>query len=877
LREIKRGGPTTPRLRFAAVALAAILSAVAFVGTALADVPIPGPAVSMSIWDSDASVMLDSSGAMNIDAIRAASTQFAPVGTFKPNLHAIYARPIVYWFRIPNAGARSNWFIGAQRDINNADLFVQESGAYVRLPFGMLVPYAQRSIGRTVPTIQIPAGLDRGAPAYLRVQLPQDREDLRLATAPALLAEDATQRIHLLLPLLISLSMCAALALANLVIFALLRDRTRLLYCVTMLAAVFLGLASRPGLGWIWIWPHASFPFIWVQSIALYTYYVCVALFSRRFLHLRTTNPGFDRAVIAAIVAYIAANIVLEVFLPSTALWGYRDVIDASTDVLYFGVILAAGIAAWKSGQSTARFFVLAFSGVLLGIIADEVTSEIPAMAANSIIFPFIGLAWEGSMLFAALADNYITISRDRERVSEAHLESQRTVIDQARRHAEEIEYASKHDALTGLLSRRSIDIELARLAEHTARPTVVVALAYIDLDYFKVVNDTYGHAVGDQVLNAVAEQLRSTATAGDLLARIGGDEFLVLMHDHSPLAVAERAERMREAIALMRFAWEQQAIPVSASIGLAIVAPGASVPSQLMGLADAACAQAKDAGRNRVHTISDDISAAQTKREMDWVTRITRAFEEQRFRLFAQPIVPLNGNRQGMRFEALVRMVDPAGAIVTPSQFLPAAEHYGLMPRIDSWVLTEALALCSQGARNGHIESLSVNLSGAFIRRPDALQLLQQAIDTTGYPPDRLCLEITETVVATSLGDAISLMEKLGARGVKFSLDDFGTGTSSLALLKRLAIDYVKIDGSFVRDCATNPIDAAIVESIVNLARVLKIQTIAEYVIDKETAVRVRDLGVEYAQGWAFGQARPIGELLKRNGGQGTTSATAG
>lgn len=389
-------------------------------------------------------------------------------------------------------------------------------------------------------------------------------------------------------------------------------------------------------------------------------------------------------------------------------------------------------------------------------------------------------------------------------------------------------------------------------------------ALAYIDLDHFKVVNDTFGHVAGDQLLVSVAERIRASVGHDDVVARIGGDEFLVLMQSVASMEVAaSRAEDLREAIAFMRVMWEDQTIPLSASIGVAVARPGAADPVALMSLADAACAVAKDAGRNRVHCVADETSAARARRGMDWVGRITRAFDEGRLRLYAQTIVPLDQLRSRERFEVLIRLADVDGKIIEPSAFLPAAERFGLMPRIDGWVMEQALALCAPAARSGRLKSLAVNLSGAFLRLGNAQRMIEQSIESADFPPDLLCLEITETVVATHLGDVIGLMRSLESRGVRFALDDFGTGSSSLALLKRLRLDYVKIDGSFVRDCAKNYVDSAILESIVRLAKLLKIKTIAEYVVDATTAELLRIIGVDYGQGAAFGRAGPIEEAL--------------
>lgn len=739
------------------------------------------------------------------------------------------------------------------RDVSDADLYASVSGKYRRLNFGMLVPYAQRSVARYEPTVQIPENVDAGSIVFLRAVLTYDGDVVRLHSPANILAEDAATRHVVVYPLLVLLSICAALGLANLVLFIVIRDRTRLYYAMMMGAAVLLGLTGRPGLGWALVWTNASVPMLPVAQVALLGYYTCIAIFSRRFLKLQDCHPWLGRAIGIALALYIAADILLQWLIPRTGLGRFGDILSSATDVLYFLVVWVVGVIVWRSGKTSARFYVVAISGVLFGLLVDVVSNF--KIGEASILFPFMGIAWEGTMLFAALADDYVTLAREREQanVERVHAAEQRTA---------EIEYVALHDTLTGLANRRSIELALAALAEGDASAPCH-ALAYIDLDHFTVVNDTFGHIAGDQLLVTTAESLRGAVATGDSIARIGGDEFLVLMRDvRSMEDVNERAERLRDTLALMRMVWEGQTVPLSASIGVAVARAGAADPSALMSLADAACAVAKDSGRNRVHCVSDETTAARAKREMDWVGRITKALDENRMRLYAQSIVPLGKPQSGLRFEVLIRLVD-GDNVVEPSAFLPAAERFGLMPQIDAWVIERALALCASAAHSGALRSLSVNLSGAFLRLGNAQRIIEDAIETAGFPPERLCLEITETVVATHLGDVIGLTRALGARGVRFALDDFGTGSSSLALLKRLRLDYVKIDGSFVRDCVSNRIDSAIIESVVRLAKLLQMRAVAEYVADSAIAGVLRELGVDYGQGWAFDKARPLEEVV--------------
>jgi len=858
-----------------APAVAATVFALWFIAPVRAEVPIPGRVATVSLWNSDAGVATDPSGLASLDAMRSAPARFVAIRGYLPALQATFDRPVVYWFRLPDAAAWSGWYLGAASSIDSADLYVPHGAAYDAQHFGTGVPFADRTVPRLEPTVLLPAGMTPGAPAYIRAVLRRDGEQLNLQTPAAVAADDAALRFQLIYPMLAALSICLALGIANLVFFAFLRDRSLLYASFVMLSAVLQGLTDGPGLAWSMLWPHASVPYSLTNALTLYAAYAFDILFSRRFLSLPKRHPAVNRALLVTFVVYVLLDQGFGWRLPSEAFGGNMDAALSVTDVLFEIIFVGAGIAAWRGGQSSARFYVLAYSGMVVGVSLDQIKYALPVFGQSSLLFPYCGEAWEGIFLLAALADKLNQYNRERLRVKEANVQAQQAAIEQARRHSEEIEYAFLHDALTGLPNKRRIDAELAQLGDTSPEPGKTHALAYIDLDHFKVVNDSFGHTAGDQLLISVAERLREITPPGDILARLGSDGFVVIIKNELPANIAETAERLREAIATIGFVWDQQKVPVSASIGLAVLGQGATTPDSLLSLADAACDDAKDTGRNRVQAVIDQLSATRTRRDMDWVTRIAHALDEQRFRLYAQSIVPLDGRAEGLRIEVLIRMSDPGGRVIGPSNFLPAAERYGLMSRLDAWVIDESLRQCAAAARRGALESLSVNLSGAFLRRPDALSHLQRAIDESEFPPARLCLEITETVVATSLGNVINLIGVLGERGVHFALDDFGTGTSSLALLKRLNVNYVKIDGSFVRDCARNTVDATIIDSIVRLAGVLKMHTVAEYVGDEATVARVRGLGIEFGQGWAFDQPGPLLAVLSSLGDEGFAAAS--
>jgi len=293
----------------------------------------------------------------------------------------------------------------------------------------------------------------------------------------------------------------------------------------------------------------------------------------------------------------------------------------------------------------------------------------------------------------------------------------------------------------------------------------------------------------------------------------------------------------------------------------------GSVHPSSLLALADAACAQAKDGGRNRVHFVSDELSAQRARNEMTWVSRIADAFENDRFRLYFQEIVALARNApRETRVEVLIRMHDADGTVTEPSQFMPAARRYDLVAQIDKWVIATALPALAPAVARGDLASVSLNLSGGALNDADLAGFILREIERSGMQASALCFEITETVAMSSLPAVKALMRTLRPHGVKFSLDDFGTGTSSLALLKSISVEYLKIDGSFVRHCPTQTIDMAIIEAVQRVSRVMGLKTVAEYVADDAIVECLRSVGVDYGQGWAFGKAQPI-ELLTRAG----------
>jgi diguanylate cyclase (GGDEF)-like protein/PAS domain S-box-containing protein len=436
--------------------------------------------------------------------------------------------------------------------------------------------------------------------------------------------------------------------------------------------------------------------------------------------------------------------------------------------------------------------------------------------------------------------------------------------ITEARALSQQLRFQASHDALTGLVNRREFENRLERAAQSAESGRSEHAVCYLDLDQFKIINDTSGHVAGDELLKRLGRVLAQQVRTQDTLARLGGDEFGVLLEDCS-MHVAERvANALRRTIEDFRFVWEKQVFSIGVSIGVVpIQGPGQTV-SSILSAADAACYAAKDHGRNRIHIYHEgDVELARRHGEMRWVTRIQTALEENRFELARQPIVPLSASAGAdSHYELLLRMRDEDGDIVLPDAFLPAAERYNLSVRLDRWVVREAFRLLTQD--QAHLEQLflcSINLSGVSLADEDFLIFVTTEFASTGLPPGKICFEITETAAIANLPGAMRFMEVLRRIGCRFALDDFGSGLSSFAYLKNLPVDFLKIDGVFVKDIVEDPIDRELVRSINEIGHVMGKRTIAEFVESSEILAALGEIGVDYAQGFELG--RP--ELLPK------------
>ncbi len=422
-----------------------------------------------------------------------------------------------------------------------------------------------------------------------------------------------------------------------------------------------------------------------------------------------------------------------------------------------------------------------------------------------------------------------------------------------------QLEYQASYDELTGLLNRRAFETELARAWERGSEGKRPSYLMFMDLDQFKVVNDTSGHNAGDQLLRAVSEILEDCVRGDDIVARLGGDEFGIILWECPPEVAQKIAESIRLAIEVLRFHWDEETYRIGVSIGGVPIHPGVGDVSELQQLADAACYAAKEAGRNRVHMVAGDKDSARVHRgQVRWVQRLREAMESNRFAIYGQPIKPLDDSIvEPERLEILLRLRDPeTRKLIPPGAFLPAAERYGLSFELDQWVVTSLLdTLFVHQAFQAEPRSYWINLSGASIGDPRFATFLTEAIERSPLPRGTINFEITETAVIRSISEAGKLMATLREMGCQFALDDFGSGLSSFGYLKKLPVDFLKIDGMFIRDLLRDKTDRIFVKSIIDIAHTLNIRTICEFVENDELLHVVRGLGADYAQGFAMGR----------------------
>lgn len=440
--------------------------------------------------------------------------------------------------------------------------------------------------------------------------------------------------------------------------------------------------------------------------------------------------------------------------------------------------------------------------------------------------------------------------------------------VSHARGMANQLAYQASHDPLTGLLNRREFEVSIKQALERVREGRTQHAVCYIDLDQFKVVNDTCGHVAGDELLKQFAGRLQQRVRGNDILARLGGDEFGVLL-DGCPLDKAKDiADDLCATAKKFRFAWQGKTFDVGVSIGL-VSLNGESVSlAEVLSAADSACYVAKDEGRNRVHVYqADDNALARHRGEMQWVSHIRQALEEDRLYLYYQTMQPLDDRAvTEHHIEVLLRMKGRDGQLVLPRAFIPAAERYNLVTTLDRWVIGatfDFLECLSENGKGPQLATCAVNLSGQSLCEDSFLDFVIEQLQRMDIQPAQICFEITETAAVTNLSRAMCFISMLKGMGCRFALDDFGSGLSSFGYLKNLPVDYLKIDGAFIKDMADDAIDRAMVESINNIGHVMHIQTIAEWVESETVLELAKQIGIDFAQGFAISLPRPLWSLL--------------
>jgi diguanylate cyclase (GGDEF)-like protein len=429
----------------------------------------------------------------------------------------------------------------------------------------------------------------------------------------------------------------------------------------------------------------------------------------------------------------------------------------------------------------------------------------------------------------------------------------------------EKIAHQASHDALTGLANRSEFDRHIKQLISFSKSNNSAHALCYLDLDQFKVINDTCGHLAGDELLRQLGDVLRKCIRDNDLVARLGGDEFGILMYHCSLLDATAACEQLRDSINDWQFAWEDRCFSIGVSIGVTVIDGNSSNAIHLLKEADAACYAAKDKGRNRVHVFrQDDEQLLRRHGEMQWVARIQQGLDENSFCLYGQLIVPLFGE-EGLHFETLVRyQSDRNSPIIPPGAFLPAAERYNLAPALDRWVISHLFQwLAINPVFLEQLGLCSINLSGLSLCDETMLEFISQQFILWRIPKEKICFEITETATIGNLSMANKFIAQLKKQGCKFSLDDFGSGLSSFAYLKTLPVDYLKIDGLFIKNILNDSVDRAMVRSINEIGHIMGKKTIAEFVENEAIFQLLGEMGIDYAQGYGISEPVPLEQLL--------------
>jgi diguanylate cyclase (GGDEF)-like protein len=436
------------------------------------------------------------------------------------------------------------------------------------------------------------------------------------------------------------------------------------------------------------------------------------------------------------------------------------------------------------------------------------------------------------------------------------------------------------HDFLTGLINRPHFEHCLTQAVADASESGTNHALCHLDFDHFKIINETLDYAAGDEFLRQVSLILQNRVRKTDILSRLGGDEFGLILYQCNLEQARNVLQTICAEIQAFKFVWKENTLSFSVSAGISLLSAQSISPSRMLIAAKSACEVAKIQGRSRIHIYQpNDREIAVSQESTQWIPRLYKALEENQFCLYFQPIIPVNLKSQTYpqkfqaSFEILLRLQDGVGQVIAPGHFIPVAERYGFMHLLDRWVIRNLFQYLEyQNVEAMHPEQdgsdgslYMVNLSGASLNDDRFLDFVKAQFAAYAIPPHMICFEITETMAISNLSKAMHLIQQIKALGCSFALDDFGSGMSSLGYLKNLPIDYLKIDGGFIKDIAENQVDCEIVEAIHRMAKAMGIQTIAEFVESDEILIKLKTLGINYAQGYGIARPAPLSERPKK------------
>jgi diguanylate cyclase (GGDEF)-like protein/PAS domain S-box-containing protein len=618
----------------------------------------------------------------------------------------------------------------------------------------------------------------------------------------------------------------------------------------------------------------------WVVETRIESY-IAVPLFDRTrrplgHLAVMSTSPVHDDVPAQSILKIFAARAAAEIErkLTEEALAQEKELAQVTLASIGDGVIrtdatgavdylnpVAERLTGWSADEACGQALTRIFN------VVDEGTGKALPNAVESCLAEGRVIEHSGySMLVRrdgrefAIRDSVAPILDRQGRITGSVLVFKD--VTQLRGMEREMIYLARHDPLTGLINRREFEKRLQHGLDTASEDSREHALFYLDLDEFKVVNDTCGHLAGDEMLKQVTSLLRSLLRKTDTLARLGGDEFGVLLEDATLTDARELGDRLLTAVRQYRFGWQERIFEIGVSIGLVPITAESGDMARVLSAADAACYVAKEGGRSRMHEYQPDDSAmAERYGEMQWIYRIHKAFAEHRFCLYRQNIHPLGGDgSEPPLCEIFIRMIDEDGHIATPAAFIPAAERYHLIASIDRWVIHAAFVTLACGTlSHGDTTRFAINLSGQSVGDDAFLDYVLAEVEATSIEPERIFFEITETAAVGNLAKATHFISVLKGLGFRFVLDDFGSGLSSFAYLQNLQVDFLKIDGAFVRGMAGSTVQRALVESINQIGHVMGIRTIAESVEDNPTLEILRQIGVNYAQGYGLSMPEPL------------------